>query len=337
MQPRFDGVCFAVTGAAGFLGSNVCNYLLEHGAWVLALDNFLTGQVRNIGDIRERYPHQFFFAEEDIVNGIQQWDFFIAKNKIPHPKFLFHLASPASPIDFEVLWRQTAMANTVGLLKCFDWAEKFETRVIFASTSEVYGNPAAHPQMEDHLGEVNFHGPRGCYDEAKRLGEALVYQMVNKGAPHGVVRIFNTYGPGMRLNDGRVMSSFFQQVYQRNRIVVHGDGAQTRSFCYARDMVKALLAYAYSLEQEPVNLGSMEELSILQLAEIIAKRYGNWSTRIEFAERRRDDPQRRRPELSRAREILNWTPTTTLLEGLDLTAKYFYDGLKLEGARMLHA
>ncbi len=332
MSKEIESSCFAVTGAAGFLGWNLCSYLLERGATVLGLDNFLTGQPLNVENLQARFPKNFFFTTQDIVNGTGEWDSLVERNGLSKPRYVFHLASPASPTDFDRLWRETTMANTLGLLNVCDWAQTYAARVIFASTSEVYGNPLAHPQAEAFHGNVNFHGPRGCYDEAKRLGEALIYQMTRKGSPHGVVRIFNTFGPGMSFQDGRVISSFLRQAIETDRLIVHGDGSQTRSFCYVRDMVQGILQYALSGVSDPVNLGSYEEVSILNLAERVRKLVGRFSTQIEFRARRSDDPDRRRPDLSIAQSLLGWSPEVNLDAGLEATAKYFCDSIGVEGA-----
>jgi dTDP-glucose 4,6-dehydratase len=303
----------AVLGGAGFVGSHLCDRLLADGAaWVVSVDSLITGNEANIRHLRDE--GRFRDIRHDIcdpfeVEGSLDW--------------VFNLASPASPIDYAQLPLETLRVGARGTENGLELALRKGAIFIQASTSEVYGDPLVHPQSEAYWGNVNPVGPRAVYDEAKRFGEAMVaaYRR-SRGLPVRLARIFNTYGPRMRLDDGRVVPSFVAQALAGRDFTVFGDGRQTRSFCYVTDLVDGLVRLAFSEVQEPVNLGNPNEMSILQFAEAVRSAAGGGG-RIVHLPLPRDDPQRRRPDITRARQLLGWEPRTLLADGLRETIDYF--------------
>jgi len=305
-----------VTGGAGFLGSHLCDYLLAQGHRVIAMDNLITGNVQNIAHLAGRTD--FEFIKHDVTQYIYV--------KGPLDAIL-HFASPASPIDYLTYPIPTLKVGAMGTHKALGLALGKKTRFLLASTSEVYGDPLVNPQPEDYWGNVNPIGPRGVYDEAKRFAEALTmaYHRYH-GVDTRIARIFNTYGPRMRLNDGRVVPNFIYQALTHQPLTVYGDGSQTRSFCYVADLVRGLYGLLMSGEHQPVNIGNPTEMSILEFAHTVLDATGSQSE-ITFVqptdERIVDDPKIRRPDITRARELLDWEPTFDLREGLRHTIAYF--------------
>ncbi len=300
-----------VTGAAGFIGSHLSESLLDRGFSVIGMDNLLTGDMANIDRLGGR---DFTFVKHNITEYVA----------VEGPlDYLFHFASPASPIDYLKLPIQTLKVGSLGTHNCLGLAKAKEARFLLASTSEVYGDPLVHPQREDYWGNVNPVGPRGVYDEAKRFSEAMVtaYHRVH-GIEIRIVRIFNTYGPRMRVNDGRAIPAFVSQALRGDDVTVFGDGSQTRSLCYVSDLVEGIVRLMLSDTAEPVNLGNPEEMSIRALAEKIIALTGS-SSRIVEKPLPADDPKVRRPDITRARTILDWEPQVPLDEGLAPTLEYF--------------
>jgi dTDP-glucose 4,6-dehydratase len=294
-----------VTGGAGFLGSHLCDYLIEQGQRVICVDNLETGSLENIEHLRDP---AFTFVYQDVVNGI--W--------IEEPvDFVYHLASPASPIDYLRLPLQTLKVGSHGTSNALGLAKWKRARFLVSSTSEIYGDPEVHPQPETYWGHVNPIGPRGVYDEAKRYAEALTMAYHNQqGVNTAIARIFNTYGPRMRRNDGRATVTFLHQALEGKPLTVFGDGSQTRSLCYVDDLIRGLFLLANSDEHLPVNIGNPDhELTMLQLAETCISVTGSTSE-IVFSALPVDDPKERRPDITRARQILGWEPEVDLEEGL---------------------
>jgi len=303
-----------VTGGAGFIGSHLCEALLKKGLEVICVDNLVTGSERNIKHLSKN--KNFKFLRQDVTKDL---DLNLDLD------YLFHLASPASPYDFKKLAEEIALVNSVGTTNMLNLARKIGARFLLGSTSEVYGNPRQHPQKETYFGNVNSFGPRSCYDEAKRFGEAMTYIYIQKyGLDARVIRIFNTYGPRMRRDDGRAVSNFVNQAISGKPITVHGKGIQTRSFCFVDDMVEGLMKAMFSEKTGGVviNLGNPEEYNILDLAEKIKKMTGSKS-KIIFGALPTDDPQQRRPDISKARKLLGWSPRVPLTEGLKKTIEYY--------------
>jgi dTDP-glucose 4,6-dehydratase len=309
----FQGARAAVLGGAGFLGSHLCERLLRDGASeVVAVDNLVTGSQRNVEDL-SRLPG-FSFARHDVCEPIP-WE--------GRCDVVFNLASPASPIDYAQIPIETLRVGAIGTENGLRLAERTKAIFLQASTSEVYGDPLVHPQREDYWGNVNPVGPRSSYDEAKRFGEAMVMAFRRvRGAQTRIVRIFNTYGPRMRLNDGRVVPAFVAQALRGEDFTVFGDGKQTRSFCYVSDLVDGICRVALSGERDPVNLGNPTEMTVLEFAEAVRNAAGG-GARIVFRPRPSDDPRQRRPDITRAREQLGWEPKVSLAEGLRETIAYF--------------
>ncbi|MFC9252658.1 NAD-dependent epimerase/dehydratase family protein [Amycolatopsis thailandensis] len=301
-----------VTGGAGFLGSHLCELLLDTGAEVVAADNFSTSDAANVAHLLER--PRFHLVSQDIT----------AQATLPGPfDVVFHLASAASPRDYFRLPLETLRAGSYGTERALDVAARDGARFVLASTSEVYGDPHEHPQREDYWGNVNPIGPRSVYDEAKRYAEALTSAMRReRGVNTGIARIFNTYGPRMRADDGRMIPEFIGQALRGAPLTVTGDGRQTRSICYVDDTVRGLLALARSGSPGPVNLGNPQELTVLRIAEEILAVTGSTS-RIEHVEAAVDDPARRCPDISRARRELGWVPEISMAEGLPRTVAWF--------------
>ena len=303
-----------VTGGAGFLGSHLCERLVSEGNDVLCLDNFFTGQKRNIQHLLERT--NFELIRHDLVQPI-----FLEVDEI------YNLACPASPIHYQLNPVKTIKTSVMGSIHMLGLAKRVKAKVLQASTSEVYGDPEVHPQKEDYWGNVNIIGPRSCYDEGKRCAETLFFDYHRQnGVNIRVVRIFNTYGPRMHPNDGRVVSTFIVQALSNQDIPVFGEGTQTRSFCYVDDMIEGIVSMMQSPDDfiGPVNLGNPSEFSILDLARLIIDMTGSTS-RIEFKPLPQDDPMQRKPDITLAREKLGWEPSTDLKEGLKKTIDYFRD------------
>jgi dTDP-glucose 4,6-dehydratase len=304
-----------ITGGAGFIGSHLCEHFLHLGHEVICMDNLLTGDISNIAHIRD--PN-FLFIKHDVTNYIY------VEGELD---YLLHFASPASPIDYEKLPIQTLKVGSLGTHKALGLAKEKGATFLLASTSEVYGDPMVHPQSEDYWGNVNPIGPRGVYDEAKRFAEAMTmaYHRVH-GVDTRIIRIFNTYGPRMRLEDGRAIPSFITQALRGENISVFGDGSQTRSFCFISDLVDGIYRVLMSGETRPVNLGNPRELTILGLANAIVHLTGSRS-RIVHTPLPQDDPKRRQPDISRARQLCGWEPKVEFTTGLRETIAYFRDKL----------
>ena len=307
-----SGQRVVVTGGAGFLGSHLCRALVDRGDSVVAVDNLITGSLDNLIGLSGR--PDFTFVHSDVSNFLH----------VPGTvDAVLHFASPASPVDFERIPIQTAKVGSLGTHNTLGLAKDKGARYLLASTSEVYGDPLVHPQPESYWGNVNPIGPRGVYDEAKRFAEALTMAYHrHHGVDVRIVRIFNTYGPYMRPDDGRVVSNFIVQALTGRPITIHGDGKQTRSFCYVDDEVRGLLALLDSDYVGPVNIGNPTEFTVLQLAEKVLALTGS-SSELRFDPRPVDDPAQRRPDLTLARSLLAWEPEIALDEGLARTAQWF--------------
>jgi dTDP-glucose 4,6-dehydratase len=300
-----------VTGGAGFLGSNLCDHLLERGHRVICVDNLETGTLRNIEHIRDG---AFDFRMLDITEHYE----------IDEPvDFVFHMASPASPIDYARLPLHTLKVGAYGTHNSLGLAKVKRARFLLASTSEVYGDPLVHPQPESYWGNVNPIGPRGVYDEAKRYAEALTMAYLRQqGVNTCIARIFNTYGGRMRPNDGRAVPTFLKQALSNRSLTVFGDGGQTRSFCYVDDLIRGLIALAESDVHDPVNLGNPDEMSLLEMAKLVIELTGA-SSEIVYEALPEDDPQVRQPDITRARDLLDWEPEVELRDGLARTIDHY--------------
>src|SRR5712692_7840428 len=296
-----------VTGAAGFIGSHLSELLLDRGFSVMGMDNLLTGDLTNIQHLTGR---DFVFVKHNVTNYI---------NLEGSLDWIFHFASPASPIDYLRVPIQTLKVGSLGTHNCLGLARAKKARFLLASTSEVYGDPLVHPQRETYWGHVNPVGPRGCYDEAKRFAEAMVmaYHRVH-GLDTRIVRIFNTYGPRMRLADGRVVPNFVGQALRGEALTVYGEGSQTRSFCYVDDLVDGIEKLLFTNFHEPVNLGNPDEVTILEFAKEILALSGS-KNEIVYKPLPQDDPRVRKPDISRARKLLGWEPRVNRHEGLKRT------------------
>ena len=301
-----------ITGGAGFLGSHLCDRMLKEGFEVVCLDNLITG---DLGNVEHLFANpKFQFVKVDVTNYLH----------VPGPvDSILHFASPASPIDYLELPIQTLKVGSLGTHKALGLAKEKKARFLLASTSEVYGDPLVHPQREDYWGNVNPVGPRGVYDEAKRFAEAMTmaYHRTH-GVATRIVRIFNTYGPRMRLNDGRALPAFMSQALRGEDVTVFGDGSQTRSFCYVSDLIDGIYRLLMSKESDPVNIGNPHEMTIREFAEAVVKLTGSRS-RIVFRPLPADDPKVRQPDITRARTLLGWEPKVPLAEGLAKTLEYF--------------
>lgn len=304
-----------ITGAAGFVGSHLAEHYLTLGHKVIGIDNLITGTQANV-DLLSKSPN-FYFLKIDVTGSWQQASELTKQLKAEKVKYVFHLASPAAPAHYQKYPLETLWANSIGLQNAINFADHHQAKVIFASTSEIYGDPVVSPQNENYWGFVNSFGDRSCYDEAKRFGEALIYT-ANKthSKRHGIVRIFNTYGPRMNPSDGRVITNLITQAIQEKDLTIYGKGAQTRSFCFITDLIKAMTLYADQDVTIPVNIGNDEEFSINDLAQKILKKTASKS-QLFYAELPKDDPQHRRPDLTRAKQLLSpWQPLVGLDEGL---------------------
>jgi dTDP-glucose 4,6-dehydratase len=307
-----------ITGAAGFLGSHLCDRFIHEGFHVIGMDNLITGSIRNIEHLF-RLEH-FEFYHHDVSKFVF----------VPGPlHYILHFASPASPIDYLKIPIQTLKVGSLGTHNLLGLAKAKDARLLIASTSEVYGDPHVHPQNEDYWGHVNPIGPRGVYDEAKRFQEAITMAYhTYHGLETRIVRIFNTYGPRMRLDDGRALPAFMKQALLNENLTVFGDGSQTRSFCYVDDLVDGIYRLLMSDYAYPVNIGNPQEISIRDFAEEIIRLSGR-NLKIISKPLPVDDPQQRQPDITRAKEILGWEPKVTREEGLKLTFKYFEEAVNL--------
>ncbi len=301
-----------ITGAAGFLGSHLCDRFIRDGYHVIAMDNLITGRLKNIEHLFKL--ENFEFYNHDVSKFIH------VPGKLD---YILHFASPASPIDYLKIPIQTLKVGSLGVHNCLGLAKAKNARILIASTSEVYGDPLVHPQNEDYWGNVNPVGPRGVYDEAKRFQEAITMAYHNfHGLETRIVRIFNTYGPRMRLNDGRVLPAFIGQALRGEDLTVFGDGSQTRSFCYVDDLVEGIVRLLHSDYAYPVNVGNPSEITIGEFAEEIIKLTGT-TQKVIYKELPVDDPKQRQPDITRASSILGWEPKVDRAEGLKITYEYF--------------
>lgn len=303
-----------VTGAAGFLGSHLTDYLLEQNHRVIGIDNLVTGNVGNLSHMAGN--EQFRFIKQDVT------EFIFLNEPI---NYVWHFASPASPVDYLELPIQTLKVGSLGTHKALGLAKNNGAKFLLASTSEIYGDPLVHPQREDYWGNVNTIGPRGCYDESKRFAEALTmaYHREHK-VDTKIVRIFNTYGPRMRLRDGRVVPAFLSQALKNEPITVFGKGQQTRSFCYCSDLIEGIYRLMMSKTNDPVNIGNPNEITILQFAKEIV-RITKSKSKIIYKPLPEDDPKQRKPDISRAKTLLKWQPEVSLQDGLERTIEYFLE------------
>ena len=301
-----------ITGAAGFLGSHLCDRFIKDGCYVIGMDNLITGRITNLEHL---FKHENFeFYHHDVSNFIH----------VPGElDYILHFASPASPIDYLKIPIQTLKVGSLGVHNCLGLAKAKNARMLIASTSEVYGDPEVHPQHEEYWGNVNPVGPRGVYDEAKRFQEAITMAYHNfHGVETRIVRIFNTYGPRMRLNDGRVLPAFIGQALRGQDLTVFGDGSQTRSFCFVDDLINGIVKLLESDYSKPVNIGNPSEITISQFAEEIISLTGT-EQKVIYKDLPVDDPKQRKPDIKKAKELLNWMPKVDRSEGLKLTYEYF--------------
>jgi dTDP-glucose 4,6-dehydratase len=304
-----------VTGGAGFLGSHLCDALLADGYTVVAVDNLLTGRTANLDHLRNE--PRFEFRQLDICDPFDCGEV----------DFIFHFASPASPVDYSIHGIATLRVGSAGTFNALELARKYSAKYLISSTSECYGDPLEHPQKETYWGNVNPIGPRSVYDESKRFSEAVTvaYRRYHKVETQ-IVRIFNTYGPRMQLNDGRVVPNFMKQALRGEDLTVYGDGKQTRSFCYVSDEIDGFIRMAKSSEAGPINIGNPHEFTILECAQRVLAVTGSKS-RIAFEPLPQDDPKQRCPDISKARRLLGWEPKVQLEEGLKLSLEYFRQAL----------
>jgi len=314
-QPRA-----VVTGGAGFLGSHLCDALLGEGWRVVVVDNLLTGRRANLEHLRNE--PRFEFVELDICEPFD----------VGRVDFVFHFASPASPVDYAIHGIPTLKVGSLGTFHALDVAHKYGAKYLVSSTSECYGDPLEHPQKETYWGHVNPIGPRSVYDEAKRFTEAvtMAYRRYHK-VDARIVRIFNTYGPKMQLNDGRVVPNFMKQALRGEDLTVYGDGSQTRSFCYVSDEIDGFMRLAKSDEPLPVNIGNPNEFTILECAQLVLKVTGSKS-KIRYEELPQDDPKQRCPDITKARTLLGWEPKVNLETGLGMSLDYFRKAVSAEVA-----
>jgi dTDP-glucose 4,6-dehydratase len=307
-----------VTGGAGFIGSHLCDALLGEGHQVVCVDNLLTGSTRNIAHLRNE--SRFEFLQLDVNRPYDPG----------RADFIFHFASPASPVDYMQHGIETLKVGSLGSFHSLELARCYDAKYMVASTSECYGDPLEHPQKEAYWGNVNPIGPRSVYDEAKRFAEAvtMAYHRYHR-VDTRILRIFNTYGSRLQLNDGRVISNFMKQALRGEPLTIYGDGTQTRSFCYVTDEVDGILRLMHSEIHEPVNIGNPAEFTILQCAELVLKVTGS-SSPLEYKPLPQDDPKQRRPDISKARRMLAWEPKIDLERGLRLSMDYFREAISME-------
>lgn len=304
-----------VTGGAGFIGSHLCDLLILRGHKVVCVDNLITGSEKNIGQLRGN-PN-FEFIQADVTKTFDHWPLAISH--------IFHLASPASPADFAKIPEEIALVNSLGTINMLKLAVSSKAKILVTSTSEVYGDPKEHPQKENYWGNVNSFGPRSCYDESKRFAEAVTYIYLHKyGLDARLIRVFNTYGPRMRKDDGRVISNFINQALEKKPLTVYGDGKQTRSFCFVSDLVEGIYKAMFTegTKGEVINLGNPEEYRIIDLAQKVKKLTGS-SSEIVYQDLPPDDPTQRQPDISKAKKILGWEPKVSVDEGLIKTIEYY--------------
>jgi len=301
-----------ITGAAGFLGSHLCDRFIKEGCHVIGMDNLITGDLKNIEHLFPREDFEFY--HHDVSKFIH----------VPGDlHYILHFASPASPIDYLKIPIQTLKVGSLGIHNCLGLARSKKARVLIASTSEIYGDPLVHPQPEEYWGNVNPVGPRGVYDEAKRFQEAMTMAYHNfHGLETRIVRIFNTYGPRMRLNDGRALPAFIGQALRGEDLTVFGDGSQTRSFCYVDDLVEGIYRLLLSDYHQPVNIGNPSEITLKQFAEEVISLTGT-KQKIVYKPLPVDDPKQRRPDITKAKQILGWEPRVDRKDGLKITYDYF--------------
>jgi dTDP-glucose 4,6-dehydratase len=319
-------VRYVISGAAGFIGSHLCERLLEHGQEIVALDNLITGHLENIEHLLDRPG--FHFVNFDVTRPIELPE--VTRSQVHR---VMHLASLASPVDYLEHPIETLESGSTATRNMLDVARRHKAKFLLTSTSECYGDPLEHPQTETYWGNVNPVGLRSCYDESKRYAEALTMAYHRTyGVETTIARIFNTYGPRMALNDGRVVPAFIDQALRGAKLTVFGDGSQTRSFCYVSDLVNGLILLSESAERYPVNLGNPAEMTILQFAEKIRARFGP-HIEIEFKPLPSDDPKVRRPDITKARRVLGWEPRVKLDQGLTLTIDYFKNRAMNPGIR----
>lgn len=314
-----------VTGAAGFLGSHLCDALLAEGHNVLGVDNLLTGNLRNLEHLKKE--PRFNFLQQDICKSFDPGTV----------DYIFDFASPASPVDYMEHGVETLQVGSLGVFNLLELARKHRAMFFLASTSECYGDPLEHPQKETYWGHVNPVGPRSVYDEAKRFAEATTtaYRRYHK-VDVRIVRIFNTYGPRLQMNDGRVISNFMKQALRGEDLTVYGDGSQTRSFCYVSDEIEGILKLAWSSEQEPTNVGNPGEFTILECAREVL-RVTNSKSGIKHLPLPQDDPKQRRPDITKARKLLGWEPKIDLPNGLRLSLDYFCAEVEAERTATSHS
>jgi dTDP-glucose 4,6-dehydratase len=310
-----------VTGGAGFLGSHLCDALLLEGHSVVCADNLITGRMGNIEHLARE--QRFEFLQQNVS---QQFD----PDKVD---YVFHFASPASPVDYLKHGIETLQVGSYGSINCLEIARKYGAKYLLASTSECYGDPLEHPQAESYWGHVNPIGPRSVYDEAKRFAEAvtMAYHRYQTVDTH-IVRIFNTYGPRLQVNDGRVISTFMKQALCGEDLTVYGDGSQTRSFCYVDDEIGGILALSKSDDHEPTNIGNPVEFTILECAKLVLEITGS-SSKIRFVHLPQDDPKRRKPDIRKAKRLLGWEPRIDLRTGLTKSMDYFISAVKDDPSR----
>ncbi|HXS55373.1 MAG TPA: UDP-glucuronic acid decarboxylase family protein [Hanamia sp.] len=301
-----------ITGAAGFLGSHLCDRFVKEGMHVMGMDNLITGDLKNIQHLFQLENFEFYHCDVS--------KFIHVSGKLD---YILHFASPASPIDYLKIPIQTLKVGSLGTHNCLGLALAKGARILVASTSEVYGDPLVHPQTEDYWGNVNPVGPRGVYDEAKRFQEAITtaYHTFH-GLDTRIVRIFNTYGPRMRLNDGRALPAFIGQALRGEDLTVFGDGSQTRSFCYVDDLIEGIYRLLMSDYSEPVNIGNPDQITLKEFAEEVIKLTGS-DQKIVYKPLPQDDPKQRQPDITRAKKLLNWEPKISRAEGLKITYDYF--------------
>lgn len=314
MIQKRQGRKVLVTGGAGFIGSHLCERLIEDGCFVVCVDNLITGSEKNIEALKQNPNFRF-----ERLNITWEW------KDMGQIDYIFHLASPASPTDYQNYPEETAEVNSMGTIGMLKQANVNKAKFLMASTSEVYGDPKESPQKETYWGNVNSFGPRSCYDESKRFAETMAYVYIHKyNLDARIVRIFNTYGPRMKKDDGRVVSNFINQAINNEPITIYGDGTQTRSFCYITDLVNGLVQAMFTdgTKGEVFNLGNPEEYSMLDLAKKI-KTLTESVSNVTFKELPKDDPKQRRPDISKAERILNWTPEVSVDKGLIKTIEYY--------------